>query len=234
MGQVYLVRHGQASFGAADYDQLSELGVEQSRLLGAWFAQCGLRFDRVVIGGLKRHRQTAAACLGAMPDAPPAETWLDDPQLEEYDHVEMLHRSRPELAERAAMARFLAASGDPRRTFQQLFEQAMARWMAGDFDHEYRESWPSFRGRCVGALQRVLADAGRAQRAVIFTSGGPIAAITQELLDLSDQRTAQLNWSLVNSAVTKLLHSGERVTLSTLNTYAHLEVTGRADTITYR
>jgi broad specificity phosphatase PhoE len=31
MGQIYLVRHGQASFGSANYDQLSELGHEQAR-----------------------------------------------------------------------------------------------------------------------------------------------------------------------------------------------------------
>lgn len=234
MAQVFLVRHGQASFGAADYDQLSRLGEEQSRLLGQWFSGCGLAFDRVVVGGLKRHRQTAVACLGAMPDAPPAETWLEDAGLEEYDHVEMLHRHRPDLAEREAMARFLAGTGNPRQAFQQLFEEAMARWMAGSHDHEYRESWPRFRGRCVGALQRVLDDAGRSQRAVIFTSGGPISAITQELLGLSDERTAQLNWTIVNSAVTKLLHSGPRVTLSYLNAYPHLEQSGRAQTITYR
>lgn len=234
MAQVYLVRHGQASFGAADYDQLSKLGEEQSRLLGRWFGACGLSFDRVVIGGLKRHRQTAVACLGAMADAPPPESWIEDAQLEEYDHVEMLHRHRPDLAEREAMARFLSGSGDPHRTFQQLFEEAMARWMAGQFDHEYRESWPSFRGRCVGALKRVLDDAGRSKRAVIFTSGGPISAITQELLGLSDARAAQLNWTIVNSSVTKLLHNGERVSLSYLNAYPHLEQCGRRDTITYR
>ena len=69
MGQVYLVRHGQASFGAADYDQLSPTGVEQARVLGRWFAQCGHRFTRVATGSLKRHRQTAEACLGVIPDA---------------------------------------------------------------------------------------------------------------------------------------------------------------------
>ncbi|MGH6962340.1 MAG: histidine phosphatase family protein [Dongiaceae bacterium] len=234
MAQVFLVRHGQASFGAADYDQLSALGEEQSRLLGAWFSGCGLKFDRVVVGGLKRHRQTAVACLGAMADVPPAETWIEDAQLEEYDHIEMLHRHRPDLAEREAMARYLTASGNPPHAFQQLFEEAMARWMAGEHDHEYRESWSRFRGRCVGALRRVLDDVGRSKRAVIFTSGGPISAITQELFGLTDARAAQLNWSIVNTAVSKLLHNGERVTLSYLNAYPHLEQSGRRDTITYR
>ena len=77
-------------------------------------------------------------------------------------------------------------AGKRRRAFQQLFEDAMTRWMSGQYDHEYRESWSAFRGRCVGALQRVLSDTDRARRAVVFTSGGPISAIAQELLGLSD------------------------------------------------
>jgi broad specificity phosphatase PhoE len=35
MGQVLLIRHGQASFGADDYDVLSDLGWTQGRALGA-------------------------------------------------------------------------------------------------------------------------------------------------------------------------------------------------------
>lgn len=234
MGQIYLVRHGQASFGAADYDQLSELGYEQSRLLGVWFAQCGIRFDRVVVGGLKRHQQTAEACLGAMPEAPPVESWVCDPGLEEYDHVQMLHVSQPELQSTAAMGGYLAQTGNPRLAYQQLFEDAMGRWMAGDNDTEYRETWPGFRGRCVGALQRVLHDAEPSKRAVVFTSGGPISAIAQELLGLSDARTAALNWTIANSAVSKLLHMPGRITLSYLNTYPHLEQTREPKNITYR
>lgn len=232
MAQIFLVRHGQASFGAADYDQLSELGTEQSRLLGAWFAQCGIGFDRVVVGGLRRHRQTAEACLAAMPQAPA--DWIEDPGLEEYDHVQMLSLSRPDLQQKAAMGGYLAQHDNPRRAFQQLFEDAMMRWMSGQYDHEYRESWSAFRGRCVGALQRVLADTDRSRRAVVFTSGGPISAIAQELLGLSDARTAALNWTVANSAVTKLLHSPGQISLSYLNAYPHLEQAADAKIITYR
>ena len=60
MGTLYLVRHGQASFGAADYDQLSPLGRQQSERLGAWFRERGLRFDAVLTGTLRRHAQTLA------------------------------------------------------------------------------------------------------------------------------------------------------------------------------
>ena len=38
MSVLLLVRHGQASWGSADYDVLSDLGHEQSRLLGKHLA----------------------------------------------------------------------------------------------------------------------------------------------------------------------------------------------------
>ncbi|MDO8250606.1 MAG: phosphoglycerate mutase family protein, partial [Rhodoferax sp.] len=61
MGTLYLVRHGQASFGAEDYDQLSALGRQQSLRLGDYFRQKGLNFDAVLSGTLRRHLQTYAA-----------------------------------------------------------------------------------------------------------------------------------------------------------------------------
>ncbi len=92
MGQIYLVRHGQASFGKENYDQLSDLGMEQGRLLGKWFADCGVQFDQVVTGDMERHRQTAEACLAQLPQAYPASGWVTDAGFNEYDHREVLQR----------------------------------------------------------------------------------------------------------------------------------------------
>jgi len=195
MGQIYLVRHGQASFGASDYDQLSELGVEQSRLLGGWLSSCGVRFTSAVTGSLRRHRQTAEACLAALP-APqkPAGDWRADPGFDEYDHEELLVRHRPEFADTAAANRSLEKNENPRRAFQEIFAQAMARWMSGAHDVEYRESWPAFRARCRAALERVVAQPGVSQNIVVFTSGGPIAgAILPGILlrHFSDRKAAE-------------------------------------------
>jgi len=236
MGQIFLVRHGQASFGAADYDQLSPAGVEQSRLLGAWLGAAGQRFGRVVTGSLKRHRQTAEACVGALPEsARPDGAWHTDAGFDEYDHEEVLVRHRPEFGDPIAAKDLLGKEANPKRAFQRVFAEAMARWMGGQHDAEYRESWAAFRARCLAALGRVVASAGAAQSAIVFTSGGPIAAICQDLLGVADRKAAELNFSLVNSAVTKLLYNSEgRVSLSYLNNFAHLEQTGQAQVVTYR
>jgi broad specificity phosphatase PhoE len=235
MGEVYLVRHGQASFGAADYDQLSDLGHAQARHLGAWFGDCGVQFGRVVTGSLRRHRETAAGVLETLP-APL--TPLQQPEIDtgfnEYDHTEILTRHCPALGDPAQTKQLLAQASSPGRAVQRIFTEAMQRWLSSRHDDDYTESWNAFRSRCLKALWRLAEGAGEARRVVVFTSGGPIAAICQSLLDLPDHRMIELNQSIVNSAVTKLLCQPGRVSLSYLNNFAHLERAGTPDAVSYR
>ena len=63
MGSIYLIRHGQASFGADDYDVLSPTGIRQAEILGDHLLNLGVRFDRVLSGGLRRQQHTARAYL---------------------------------------------------------------------------------------------------------------------------------------------------------------------------
>jgi broad specificity phosphatase PhoE len=234
MGQIYLVRHGQASFGKENYDQLSDLGMEQGRLLGKWLADCGVAFDQVVTGDMERHRQTAEACLAQLPQAYPASGWVTDAGFNEYDHREVLQRHRPDFVDPIAVKQFFLETDNAKEVYQRLFEESMSRWMDGRHDHEYAETWPMFRQRVLGALQRLLQGAGASQRIVVFTSGGTIATLCQHLLGLTDERMAKLNWTLVNAAVTRLLYRPGHVTLSTMNSYAHLELLGEKKSITYR
>jgi broad specificity phosphatase PhoE len=241
MGQIFLVRHGQASFGSADYDRLSPLGVEQSRRLGGWLGANGMRIDRVVTGGMLRHRQTAEACIEAMPvERRASGAWSADDGFNEYDHHEVLIREQPAFEDPDEVKRFVRtpANGraDGRRAFQEIFERAMLRWMSGRHDDDYGETWPQFRERVENALRRVVREAEASQNIIVFTSGGPIATMCQQLLALPDHGVATLSWSLVNCAVTKVFYRGDRhsphLALGYLNSYAHFEA--QADFITYR
>ena len=207
-------------------------------MLGAWFAECGLRFDHVVTGDLQRHRQTAKACLEAMASvAKPSQAV--DAGFNEYNHDEITLRHRPEFADPQEVKHFLARHENGKKAFQQVFEDAMARWMGGKHDGEYTESWPAFRLRCIAALTK-LVDAGGSQRIVVFTSGGTISTLTQHVLGMTDPQVFQLNWSMVNSAVTKLMFQSSaegkpaRVSMSYLNNFAHLEKSRNATLVTYR
>jgi broad specificity phosphatase PhoE len=243
MGHIYLVRHGQASFGSANYDQLSELGFEQARLLGQWFANCRQSFQRVVNGGMTRHRQTADACLAELPRAALADTeWLTDDGFAEFDHHEVLLRHCPEFADAAAFQRLLVERGrdsTPGQAFEQVFRSAMQRWMSGWHDDDYTETWPVFRHRCVAALERLnneqAADAAPGRRStIVFTSGGTIATLMQHVLGLQDFQVMDLSWTIANCAITKLQHRRGQISVSYLNNYAHLEWLGEAGAVTYR
>lgn len=230
MSAIYLVRHGQASFGAADYDVLSERGHRQAQVLGHALASMQPRLHKVVSGDMQRHRQTASACLEAMgstPECSPDAGW------NEFDHVRVITALRPDFADQARARAELLAQPDPQRAFQALFEQAVMRWVGGAHDADYSETWPAFRARCRQALASLVDALPRGADALVFTSGGPISALAQELLRIPDSDGVRLNWGLVNCGVTKLVRGREGVGLSTLNGHAHFEGE-HAGLVTYR
>lgn len=232
MGTIHLVRHGQASFGAADYDQLSSLGEEQARSLGRWINDCGGNMPAIATGTQKRHLQSAEACATAC-QAPAREAWHLDTGFNEFDHQQVLVRHRPEFADPAELNRFLAQAANPRRAFQELFARAVSRWVGGKHDREYDESYAGFRHRAATALRRLTED-DQKREVWVFTSGGAIAAIVQELLAIPDERIFELNWTLINTGVTRLLHRPGRTSVSCVNSQAHLERLQRPELITYR
>src|SRR5579859_4365441 len=117
MRELLLIRHGQASFSAEDYDQLSSIGELQSRLLGEWLAACSEPPDVVAIGPRVRHRDTASHCLQAAGiDTSP----LLLHGLDEVDHHELLACLRPDLATPGALRAAMKQTDDPHRAFQQL------------------------------------------------------------------------------------------------------------------
>ena len=230
MGAIYLIRHGQASFGAANYDQLSATGVEQSRLLGQALRTRIPKVDAVARGTMARHRQTAEACLAAMGlDLPQQEL----PGFNEYDHEQMVERYEPRYADKRQLAADIAKSPEPRRAFQEIFIKAMERWASGRHDGEYTESWAGFGARCVGALDTLIASLGPSKTALVFTSGGPITAICQNLLSVPDAPAQRMNWTMANCGVTKVIYSDRNLYLSTLNEHAHFEG-ALSKLITYR
>lgn len=229
MGTIYLVRHGQASLGADDYDALSDTGMRQARLLGRWFARSGRGFDLAAGGWLRRHRETAELCLSGLPPPNGSVRQLEPGSgLDDSDHQEILARLRPDLATPQALRAWLEKSDDtPHRTFQRIFAVACQRWVGGGFDHEYSDSWTAFRSRAVASIESVARQCGSGQN----------AAVCQHLLGIPDARLLDLLFSIYNSSVTKLLcQSGQpvRLGLSYFNAIAHLEPMEHAKSITYR
>jgi broad specificity phosphatase PhoE len=231
MGSIYLIRHGQASFGQNDYDNLSALGVEQSAMLGQHFKSTGLTFDTVYTGAMKRHQQTATACLGAMETANNLVT-LDD--FNEYDHEHVFHVHKPEFKDKAILAQYLASQPSPKNAFQKIFAEALERWISGEHNDDYPESWAQFKVRCKQGLETVFANAKASQNIAVFTSGGPISSNVQQHLDVPDANVQILNWSMVNCSVTHFLYNSSGINLNYYNNYSHLQASINSPHVTYR
>lgn len=222
MGTLYLVRHGQASFGADDYDQLSELGQRQGEQLGRHWAERGLGFDAVLMGTLRRHRQTwEAIASGAGWQHQPL-AW---PGLNEYDSAAVIRCVHKEP---------LARPNTPElyRHHFRLLRDGLAQWMAGTVSPPGMPSYPEFVAGVTSALDHVRQQ-HLGQRVLIVSSGGPIATAVGHVLGLSPERTIDLNMRIRNSAVTEFQFSPTRHTLLTYNTLPHLDRPELADWITY-
>ncbi|NVJ14565.1 histidine phosphatase family protein [Myxococcus sp. AM010] len=230
MGVVYLVRHGQASFGAANYDQLSETGLVQARVLGESLRERLPRVDAVVTGTMARHQQTAEACLAALGCGTVA---VRTAGFNEFDHEEIVARHTPRYADPDVLRAELSQTESPRLAYQALFTDAVARWVAGQHDAEYTEPWSAFGARCRRAMDALIQELGASKTALVFTSGGTITAICQELLRIPDAHAFRLNLTLANCGLTKVLYSERGRYLSTLNEHSHFEGAQRA-LLTYR
>jgi broad specificity phosphatase PhoE len=216
MGVLLLVRHGQASLGAADYDQLSGLGRRQAEIAGERLARTDLDLRRVVSGGMSRQRDTARAILVALGQERPGGLEVDE-RLDEYDHVAVLARHPGQVS-------FQTASG---RALQSALEQAIGRWMSGG--DGYAETHGAFLGRVRDAVRELAAAPGGT---VAVTSGGVIAAVCAEALGLPAERWPNLARLIVNASITKIVTGRAGTSLVTFNDHAHLE--GDRGLITYR
>lgn len=224
MGKILLVRHGQASLLSEDYDNLSLLGIEQSHMLGRWWAARGEHFHQIWSGSLKRQQQTAQASVSEL--LGPAPILKIDERFNEYSHHEVFASQNLAIADPRTLADMLKRSDNPRRLFQRLFSEAFEHWVCGRNTLPGALTWAGFRERCVAALRLVAADCGSGQTTVVFSSGGAIAAMCQELMGVPDSHVAELHYAVHNTSVTRLLCQSDRINVSVFNGLPHLEAPG--------
>ena len=224
MGTLVLVRHAQASFFGATYDELSDLGRTQARALGAHWALHGVRFDHVYVGPLRRHQQTLALVAEAFgarglpwPEA------VELPELREHDGLAVLRHA---LGRGGATDQGLppADPGDEGRDrllreFLKQYLAIMRDWARGALEVPGTEPWAEFRARSLCALDRMCEGDGSA---VAFTSGGLVSSAAGWLLGLDDDRVIDLSAVLRNTALTEVRFGTRRRGLVSFNAIPHL------------
>ncbi|MCV2369938.1 histidine phosphatase family protein [Roseateles oligotrophus] len=222
MGILYLVRHGQASLGAADYDQLSPVGERQCQALGAYWRSRGLRFDAVLSGGLRRHVQSLAGIAAGLsqPDLPAVQL---RPGLNEYDSEALIRSvysgdlARPVDAESA-------------RQHFRLLRAGLRAWMAGQSQPQGMASYAEFSAGVAAALAHVREQCEG--HVLLVSSGGPISTAIGQLLQASSEAVIDLNLRIRNSAVTEFSFNPKRHAMLTFNVLPHLNSPDQAGMVT--
>ena len=231
MGSITFIRHAQASFFSEDYDQLSEHGERQAKLLGQHWKSQDKPPTEVIVGPCRRHRQTAEIAVAASGTVEVEIVEL--PEFDEHqvdrlviEHSETLVNEFPELTKLVDALAAVTAKAERARRFQFLFEAVSRLWLTGRVKRTDIESWFDFQDRVNRGISKALTSNGGATRQgrqiAVFSSVGPISVAFQRATGCSDESAVATGWRLRNCSLTQVMYSGKRFTLDTFNSLAHL------------
>jgi len=215
MGKLTLVRHGQASFLADDYDNLSDLGQQQAERLGAYWAKKNQKFDAVYLGTLRRHEQTLQ---GILKHIGPQATPVYRAELNEYDSHAVISCTHP-------------APLPPRDTvegFKQHFRilrDGLRQWMDGTVQPTGMPSYQVFADGIMAVAKEICRE-HTGKNVLIVSSGGPISTVVGRLLGTMPETTVELNYQIRNTALVEARITPKHLRLMTFNGLPHLDLDG--------
>ena len=210
MPVVYLVRHGQASYGAEDYDVLSPIGHEQSAVVGRELQRRGITSPQIVCGDLVRQRDTA---LGIIDSARFESTMTIDPRWNEFDHPDMPLPT--------------TGAGDS-SDFQRRLDTALESWVRED----NLDGWRGFQDRSFDALMDFAGTLTAGATGLAVTSGGVVSTIVSRIWGLDAQGTVRINRVVANTSLTSIVFGRQGMNLLSVNDHSHLQT--NRDLLTYR
>jgi broad specificity phosphatase PhoE len=224
VGTLYLIRHGQASYGEADYDRLSPRGIEQARVVGRWAQRAKL--DALYTGPLRRQRQTAQYAHEAAEGALPAPQELAE--LAEYPALEMLQHMVPRLV--AEDPKFAQLDDAPTpRLLDQAFQTILTKWSRDEWRADGLEQITAFVDRIRTGLDRVLRAASSGAHLACVTSAGPIGVAVGLVFATPAERMVRTSIVIRNASITELRFRSQgfdwqpdQLSLVTFNLTAHL------------
>ncbi len=225
MATIYLIRHGQASFGAEDYDKLSPLGRRQASVVGEYLRDHGIELDAAYSGDLLRQRETAELALAGQPRTVPHHI---DPRFNEVRNDEQIEYLMPKLLEMSPALKSLVERGlSSSKDYQKVIEAAFNYWVSPDCDDPRVQSWEDYSGGVRAGLRELMQQQGSGKTVAVFTSGGTIATMVGQVLGLTGEQTYQFYEPVFNCSITQLFYNDRKVSLSYFNDRSYLQAYGR-------
>ena len=222
MANLLIIRHGQASFGADNYDQLSPLGQRQADLTGEFLRHAGTRFNVAYSGDLSRQLETGQRILDQLEKAPEL---IVDSRFNEVQTDEQIEVMMPLLIERdARFADLVAVMDTDTKSFQKIIETVFNYWVSPECDVSGIQSWRDYHGGVVSAFEGAMASAASGSDTAIFTSGGTIATIVGHVLKLTSDRVYEFYEPVFNCSITRIIFNSRKCSMSTFNDVGHLHL----------
>jgi broad specificity phosphatase PhoE len=224
MASIYVIRHGQASFGEANYDKLSDLGCRQAEVLGEYLRDCGIAFDATYSGDLQRQRKTAELATAFQTIS---STHTIDARFNEIDNEEQFEDLVPRVLDIDPSLQSLIDQGlGSSKNYQKILKVIFNYWVSPACADSDIQSWADFSGNVHAALHDLIAAQGSGKTVGLFTSGGTIATIVAHVLGLSSNHVYSFYEPIINCSVTRLFYSADQVSLSYFNDHSFLDVLG--------
>jgi broad specificity phosphatase PhoE len=228
---LYLIRHGQASFGAADYDRLSPLGHQQAQALGRALHLQGVTPDAVFLGDMRRHRETMDGIADGMNQAAGggtdhAFTPTVIPGLNEFDFAGLINArfASPDTEDMPADIH------QDRRKYFAIMRDCVLEWQRGEIVNP-PETWPDFTARVRAAREEITASGAKSALAV--SSGGPIGQSISEVMQAPADAMIRLQLQVINCSVSRLILTPSTTHLHGFNEVPHINATNSAQMLTY-
>jgi len=222
MTRLILIRHAQASFGSSNYDQLSSLGHQQSSWLGQHLEKRGLIPNSIICGTLTRHRETVNGILEQLNSTMTVEQNRDWNEFEFKKIIEAFLLQHPEM---------MPSDKSP-KSFFSLLKKSMLAWSHNELGHYQGETWLEFESRIIHALSKLQTE-NKEGTVWLVSSGGAIAMLLKQVLEVSNQKMIDLNFQIHNSSMTDIYLRKDKVLLSSFNQVPHLDHQERLNAITY-
>lgn len=224
MAELFLVRHGQASFGADNYDKLSALGYQQAQWLGQYFKAHNIEFDSLLIGNMVRHEETAAGIVDGLEWETAVSRKFEE--LNEFDFHAITTAYLNQYPDEAPSKNAKSAE------FYKILKKSMLLWSKGRLDGELPESWYGFSDRVQQMLSTIQTEF-QGQKVLAVSSGGAIAMAVSQILKSPSETVIELNLQTKNTAITRCFFNKRTLRLHSFNHVPHLDNPQRIDKITY-
>jgi len=235
MATIYLFRHGQASFGAENYDKLSPLGERQASVLGEYIAGADIKLDAAYSGGLERQKSTCRLALAAQDTEVVHHI---DERFDEVRNDEHIEKILPELVKsHPRLGRLMEDAMQNSKNYQKVIDAVFNYWVSPECKTPGIQTWTEYSGGTKAAINELMEKEGRGKTIGVFSSGGTIATIATQVLGLDGSHAYKFYEPIINCSITQLFYNGNKISISNFNDYSYLQKTGAItgeNLVTYR